>query len=205
MSSAAAAMWWLSVSRGWHSASRRCLRSDSSRLLTLHWNCSRLRRCANSSSLRYLCRALQPSTANQHRLFGVYWHCNGRRDSNDRFLLCYDRYQHSMTAMADAPCQQRQGSAGSKGSAVIDLMAAEDAANVRVRELLRDQQLAPARRLLQDQLRLARSDGAAWAQLANLERRCAKRRRKGALCDSASHSASAALLTLLCATRWDHT
>jgi len=63
---------------------------------------------------------------------------------------------------------------------VIDLMADEDGASERVRELLRDQQLAPARRLLQDQLRLARSDGACWAQLANLERRCAKRRRKGA-------------------------
>ena len=61
----------------------------------------------------------------------------------------------------------------------MDLIADEDGATERVRELLRDQQLEPARQLLHDQLRLARRDGACWAQLANLERRCAKRRRKG--------------------------
>ena len=64
----------------------------------------------------------------------------------------------------------------------MDLVAAEDGASERVRELLRDQQLAPARRLLHKQLCLAPRDGARWAQLANLERRCAKRRRKGEIC-----------------------
>ena len=75
----------------------------------------------------------------------------------------------------------------------MDLIADEDAANERVRELLRDQQLGPARKLLQDQLRVARSDGASWAQLANLERRCAKRRRKGATSASATNCASSVL------------
>ena len=62
----------------------------------------------------------------------------------------------------------------------FSLIADEKGASERVRQLLREQQLSSARSLLHDQLRLLPHAGASWAQLANLERRCAKRQRSGA-------------------------
>lgn len=53
--------------------------------------------------------------------------------------------------------------------------------NERASEMARRQELPAARRLLHSQLPLEPSNGALWAQLANLERRLAKR-------DGAPHS-----------------
>ncbi len=75
---------------------------------------------------------------------------------------------------------QRQASPSAAGSEVFDLIIDEEDASERVRQLLREQQLGLARSLLHDQLRVLPQAGARWAQLANLERRCAKRQRSGA-------------------------